>query len=580
MFNMNHRLRFFRSRLLVLLVLVAAGPALAAQSFSELRPGNLPPVQAPELTEPRFVLEIGGLAIFVDEHEFFAGCPFVAVEDFEGHNPIPGVLACPGPFNSETNDACFSPGALQPGFSFDAVPLGGDGSMAVIDTGFLGATSSMAGPNFFADDGEVVFDPPVTGLGVRVSSLGGPVFQIRLYDESDQLMASIFFPPPLLPDLFFVGVRSDTPIARMETIGVQAELIDRLAFGRCERFQKELIDGNDLDFDGEIDRAVEVGTAFAGAEYRFGINYFDPNGPAVVIKDVVPREWNVQYDGLIKNGGFETGDLSGWGTNSAEIIADNGTFVPPGPGGSVPPLEGFYSAAWFQDGAGVRTLYQDIVVPAGGATLSWWDHIENWNTDFVDPDQEWRVEVRDPGSDALLGELFSTNPGDPLTQGWTYREADLSPWAGTLVRLAFTEEDNLWYFNVRLDAVRVDSQACSVIRADERRNLFSDSHITCGAANLGYHEFSAQARCFDEPGNPACHPKECGAFFLNQGAGAYVGRALLAVTDPICLAAVRDLDGGGIDYSGNGDEDGDGVDDYTEACIDFTDPCSAPRQPR
>lgn len=117
------------------------------------------------------------------------------------------------------------------------------------------------------------------------------------------------------------------------------------------------------------------------------------------------------------------------------------------------------------------------------------------------------------------------------------------------------------------------SAPCEVIRADERRNLFSDNYITCYPGSFGSMYFEAYARCGDEPGNPACHPKECGAFYLNEGAGLYVGRSRIDQTEPICLAAVRDLNGGGIDYTGAGDEDGDGVDDYTEACINFTDPC-------
>ena len=116
-------------------------------------------------------------------------------------------------------------------------------------------------------------------------------------------------------------------------------------------------------------------------------------------------------------------------------------------------------------------------------------------------------------------------------------------------------------------------EPCSIIRADERRNLFSDNFITCYPTDDSEFLFHAQARCFDTPGDPSCHPNECGAFFLNEGAQTWVGRSLLDQTDPLCLAAVRDLNGGGLDYTGAGDEDGDGVDDYTEACVNFSDPC-------
>ena len=38
---------------------------------------------------------------------------------------------------------------------------------------------------------------------------------------------------------------------------------------------------------------------------------------------------------------------------------------------------------------------------------------------------------------------------------------------------------------------------------------------------------------------------------------------------------MEDLNGGGIDYTGAGDEDGDGLADYVEACVLGTNPCKA-----
>lgn len=117
---------------------------------------------------------------------------------------------------------------------------------------------------------------------------------------------------------------------------------------------------------------------------------------------------------------------------------------------------------------------------------------------------------------------------------------------------------------------------CEIVRANERRNLFSDNHITCypppGQPASMY--FRARTRC-DTPACDDMNPTECGAFILNEGAGAYFGRLRIDQTDGLCLAAVRDLNGFGLVYDGTGDEDNDGVDDYTEACINFTDPCDA-----
>ena len=97
-----------------------------------------------------------------------------------------------------------------------------------------------------------------------------------------------------------------------------------------------------------------------------------------------------------------------------------------------------------------------------------------------------------------------------------------------------------------------------------------------------------QARCHDNKNNNFCRPTSCGALYLNYGAVAYEtdgdGELVLDVegnpivvlgpTDPICLAAVDDVDGDGtFTWDGSGDEDGDNLSDYEEACAIGTDPC-------
>jgi hypothetical protein len=93
------------------------------------------------------------------------------------------------------------------------------------------------------------------------------------------------------------------------------------------------------------------------------------------------------------------------------------------------------------------------------ATLLWADHLENHAGIFVDPIQEWRVDVWDPADNSVLAELFSTNPGDPPFQGWTERMADLSPWIGQTIRIAFTQREEIFFFNTRLDEVRIVGQS-------------------------------------------------------------------------------------------------------------------------
>jgi hypothetical protein len=131
--------------------------------------------------------------------------------------------------------------------------------------------------------------------------------------------------------------------------------------------------------------------------------------------------------------------------------------------------------------------------------------------------------------------------------------------------------------------------ACVAAGANGKNNGKSATIITCSPVDEteGMLNVWATARCHDNKKNKKCHPTSCGALYLNDGAAAYElgedgeplrdedGNLLdpLLVSNNLCLVAVKDLDGGGIDYTGNGDEDGDHLTDYEEACEIGTDPC-------
>jgi hypothetical protein len=190
----------------------------------------------------------------------------------------------------------------------------------------------------------------------------------------------------------------------------------------------------------------------------------------------------------LENCGFETGDFDGWtaltgipdgGVNGVGVTAegesqyggqggdtwvinDGSTLPIDGPdltaNFTVEPFEGDFSAFTEQTGPSLNTLYQDIELPDGlvSAMLIWAQIIRNHAAIFSDPNQEFRVEVRDT-DDNVLEELFSTDPGDPLLgTEWEEMSADLSDYIGETIRIAFVEEDNLLYFNVHLDEACVE----------------------------------------------------------------------------------------------------------------------------
>lgn len=167
---------------------------------------------------------------------------------------------------------------------------------------------------------------------------------------------------------------------------------------------------------------------------------------------------------LISNGNFETGTFSGWtvlNSGSGNWAINNGTFDPPGPGGALPAISGVYDAVSFQGGPGFHALRQTINVPNNvfAASLTWNDRVRNHAGIFSDPNQEWRVVIRDSAG-TTLQEVFSTNPGDLAIQiGPNSRTGNLTglfqAYAGQTITVSFEEQDNLSFFNATLDDVKL-----------------------------------------------------------------------------------------------------------------------------
>lgn len=167
---------------------------------------------------------------------------------------------------------------------------------------------------------------------------------------------------------------------------------------------------------------------------------------------------------LINNGNFETGNFSGWtvlNSGSGNWAINNGTFDPPGSSGALPAISGVYDAVSFQSGPGFHALRQTINVPNNvfAASLTWNDRVRNQAGIFSDPNQEWRVLIRDSAGTPLQ-EVFSTNPGDPAIQiGPNSRTGNLTGlfqlYAGQTITVSFEEQDNLSFFNATLDDVKL-----------------------------------------------------------------------------------------------------------------------------
>ncbi len=161
---------------------------------------------------------------------------------------------------------------------------------------------------------------------------------------------------------------------------------------------------------------------------------------------------------LITNGGFETGDFTGWvkmASPNGDFIINDGTVDPPSTDGPLPPYAGKESALAEHSGPGSHSIYQQLSIPAEavGATLSWAHRLRNFYTAWT-PFQEFRVEIQDTSGD-VLAVAFATQPGDPLMGDWATNSFDLGNLIGQTIRVAYIVNPGGFHLDVHLDSVSV-----------------------------------------------------------------------------------------------------------------------------
>ena len=218
----------------------------------------------------------------------------------------------------------------------------------------------------------------------------------------------------------------------------------------------------DVDADGVgdvCDNCVHVPNS--GQENADGDDVGDvcDNCPEIPVGSVIEH---------IINGGFETGDFTGWttfDTINANWVINDGSLDPPGSVGMLPPISGDFDAVSIQNGSGFDLLIAPITLPTGitSAVLSWSDRILNV-IGFVDPTHEWRVVIYRAGEIQPTQVVFSTNPGDPNVQfGPNRRSFDLTELAQSLegreIEIRFEQQTSLFFFNVTLDDISFVTEA-------------------------------------------------------------------------------------------------------------------------
>jgi hypothetical protein len=185
---------------------------------------------------------------------------------------------------------------------------------------------------------------------------------------------------------------------------------------------------------------------------------------------------------VLVNGDFEAGDLSGWtklnqSGGSGDWFSSPGGSSPQSSFGIPAPSSGLKYAVTDQNAPGSHVLFQDIALSANARhTLSFDWFAQNtafgglFNPGTMNysgaPNQQFRVDLvptsfsdwfGPSASNGILANILAPVAQPNPVSGFSNLMFDLTPWAGSTVRVALREVDNQSFFHAGVDNVRLSS---------------------------------------------------------------------------------------------------------------------------
>jgi hypothetical protein len=234
--------------------LAPAGAAYAAGKVAASGPTGAPGSrwadrqQAQAAPPPRAPSGTGALVVYADLPAFVAATAGIDLrfEDFSrGFTPRGGMRVCYQAVSSASDDPCFAPGALVPGFGirssggniFDPAS-GGDSDLIVLGADVLGTGGNVIGANVPdppSNPTQLGFDAGATAIAMDVyDGRLGQALAIEAYDAQDALIGSFEVTPAAVNMPAFAGFTSPLPVRRVAVNAVASgggELIGNLRFG-------------------------------------------------------------------------------------------------------------------------------------------------------------------------------------------------------------------------------------------------------------------------------------------------------------------------------------------------------------
>jgi subtilisin family serine protease len=214
----------------------------------------------------------GATVVHSTRSAFVAAAGALVTEDFE-EATIPagaGLEFCDSPLDSNSNDACFSPGDIQDGLVIQDDPTPGAGELVVLDDGFIGNISRVLGPTTFADNLQLFFpNNDVFSVGMDIwTNTSGPV-DYEIIGTGGIIDAGTI--TVVAGSATFFGVTTGEVITQVNINSPNGELVDNVAFGGSifdnDNWEVTLAAGQQI--------SLAARQVFAGDDYS-PVNDLDP----------------------------------------------------------------------------------------------------------------------------------------------------------------------------------------------------------------------------------------------------------------------------------------------------------------